>query len=134
MFADNLLLHKTIYCVQDYLDLQADTNALAKRLADHKLTLNVKRCKSLLISRKNSFISSLLPISINNSAFDKVQSYSYLVGVTITADLSWSDHINLIYMKARKQLGFIYRKFYGQAMPTTLKTLYTIYYLRKTTS
>ena len=127
MFADDLLLHKTIYCVQDYLDLQADINALAMWLADHKLTLNVKKCKSLLISRKrSSFISSLPPISINNSALDKVQSYRYL-GVTITADLSWSDHINLICTKARKQLGFIYRKLYGHAMPSTLKTLYTTF-------
>ena len=42
----------------------------------------------------------------------------------ITDDLSWSDHINSICTKARKQLGFIYRKFYGHAIPNTLKTLY----------
>ena len=48
LFADDLLLHKTIYCVQDYLDLQADAdadvNALAKWLVNHKLTLNMKKC------------------------------------------------------------------------------------------
>ena len=101
-FADDLLLHKTIYCVQDYLDLQADINALAVWLADHKLTLNMKKYKSLLFSRKrSSLISSLPPISINNSALNRDQSYRYL-GVTITVDLSWSNHINLICMKVRK--------------------------------
>ena len=52
MFADDLLLHKTIHSVQDYLDLQADINALAKWLVDHKLSLNVKKCKSLSILEK----------------------------------------------------------------------------------
>ena len=42
MFADDLLLHKTTNFLQDYLNLQADVDALAKWLSDHKLTLNVK--------------------------------------------------------------------------------------------
>jgi hypothetical protein len=50
-----------------------------------------------------------------------------MTAVEITADLSWSDHINSICTKARKQLGFIYRKFYGHVMPNTLKTLYTTF-------
>ena len=58
MFADNLLqdLCKTIHTVQDYLDLQTDVEALAVWLVDHKLILNVKKCKSLLISRKKSIV------------------------------------------------------------------------------
>ena len=75
MFADDLLLYKTIHSVQDYLDLQADVDALAEWLVDYKLTLNVKKYKSLLISRKrSSFVSSLPPIFINNCALEKVLS------------------------------------------------------------
>ena len=47
--------------------------------------------------------------------------------VLIIADLRWSDHVTTIYAKARKQLGFIYRKFYGHASRNTLKTLYTTF-------
>ena len=43
IFADNLLLCKTIHTVQDYLDLQANVDTLAVWLVDHKLTLNVKK-------------------------------------------------------------------------------------------
>ena len=96
MFADDLLLYKTIYTVQDYLDLQADVDALAEWLVDYKLTLNVKKCKSLLISRKkSSFVLSCPPISINNSALEAVLSYRYL-GVLTRGGLSWSNHINSI--------------------------------------
>ena len=49
------------------------------------------------------------------------------MGVLITDDLSWSDHISLICTKARKQLGFIYRKFYDHSTPNTLKSLYTAF-------
>lgn len=44
MFADELLLHKTIHTVQHYLDLPADVDALAEWLVDFKLTLNVEKC------------------------------------------------------------------------------------------
>ena len=94
-------------------------------LTDYKLTLNVKKCKSMLISRKvSSQISSLPPISLLNSPLDKVLSYRYL-GVLITASLSWSDHITTVCSKARRQLGYLYRKFYNHVTPDTLKTLYT---------
>ena len=127
MFADDLLLHKAIHSIEDYLHIQEDVNTLAQWLTDYKLTLNVKKCKSMLISRKvSSQISSLPPISLLNSPLDKVLSYRYL-GVLITASLSWSDHITTVCSKARRQLGYLYRKFYNHVTPDTLKTLYIAY-------
>jgi hypothetical protein len=127
MFADDLLLHKAIYSTEDYLRIQEDVNTLAQWLTDYKLTLNVKKCKSMLISRKaSSQISSLPPIALLNSPLDEVQSYRYL-GVLITAGLSWSDHITTVCSKARRQLGYLYRKFYNHVPPITLKTLYIAY-------
>ena len=79
MFADDLLLHKAIYSTEDYLHIQEDVNTLAEWLTDFKLTRNVKKCKSMLISRKTSTqISSLPPIQLLNSPLDKVQSYRNL--------------------------------------------------------
>ncbi len=51
MFADDLLLHKAIYSTEDYLRIQEDINTLAQWLTDYKLTLNVKKCKSMLIKK-----------------------------------------------------------------------------------
>ena len=34
------------------------------------------------------------------------------MGVHISSDLSWSVHIDIITSKARRTLGFVYRKFY----------------------
>ena len=127
MFADDLLLHKVIHSIEDYLHIQEDVNTLAQWLTDYKviITLNVKKCKSMLISRKvSSQISSLPLISLLNSPLDKVLSYRYL-GVLITASLSWSDHITTVCSKARRQLGYLYKN--NHVTPDTLKTLYIAY-------
>ena len=57
IFADDLLLHKVICCVEDFQALQEDVDLLANWINDHNLTLNVRKCKSLLVSRKNSCLS-----------------------------------------------------------------------------
>ena len=71
MFADDLLLHKAIYSIEDFLDVQEDVNILSQWPADYKLTLNVKKCKSMLISRKmSSQVSSPPLISLQNCPLD----------------------------------------------------------------
>ena len=57
IFADDLLLHKVIHCAEDFLALQEDVDSLADWIRDHYLTLNVRKCKSLLVSRKHSHLS-----------------------------------------------------------------------------
>ena len=52
IFADDLLLHKVICCIEDFLALQEDVDLLANWINDHNLTLNVRKCKSLLVSQK----------------------------------------------------------------------------------
>ena len=127
MFADDLLLHKAIYSIEDYFHIQEDVNTLSQWLVDYKLTLNVKKCKTMLISRKMvSLVSSLPPISLQSCPLDKVLSYKYL-GVLIAADLSWSGHVTTVCAKARRQLGYLYRKFYNHVTSNTLKTLYIAY-------
>ena len=115
-----LLLHESIHSLQDHLDLQKDGDTLVQWLLDHNLTLNVKKCKSLPLSRKNS--RSLLnrpSLPAQNCQLEKVQSYEYL-GVLITADLTWSCNVASASTKARKRLGLLYRKFYNYAEPKSL--------------
>ena len=49
--------------------------------------------------------------------------YKYL-GISITSNLSWSQHISLICTKAMRLLGLIYRKFYFHSNTFTLLKLY----------
>ena len=54
---------------------------------------------------------------------EKVDSYKYL-GVTLTSDLTWSDHIRNITAKSRRLVGLLYRQFYKWSSPATLSRLY----------
>ena len=49
--------------------------------------------------------------------------FKYL-GVLLTNNLSWSNHISELCSKARKILGLLYRQFYNNANPAILKQLY----------
>ena len=122
IFADDLLLHRTIYCAEDTLALQEDVDSLANWITVHQLTLNVRKFKSLLVSRKHSYLSGQ-SIMVSGQVLEKVESYKYL-GVVINSTLTWSNHISRVCSRARQQLGLLYRQFYGDSSTSTLKALY----------
>ena len=72
------------------------------------MQFNVTKCKCMLLSRKR--ISAPPTLYLNTQSMEVVRSYKYL-GVVISSDLSWSSHIQLVCMKAKKILGLIYRNF-----------------------
>ena len=76
----------------------------------------------MTISRKRA--KELPPtINLNGIPLDRVTEFKYL-GILITADLSWTAHINMIFAKARRLVGMLYRQFYQDADTSTLKQLY----------
>ena len=91
------------------------------------MSLNAAKCKYMLISRKRSSLASTLPtlfIGSPEATMEKVTCMKYL-GVHISSDLSWSIHIDIITSKARRTLGFIYRKSYRNVNSSMLTKLYT---------
>ena len=64
IFADDPLLHKVIYAIEDFLALQEDVDLLANQINIHNLALNVSKCKLLLVSRNHSYLSGQ-PVQIN---------------------------------------------------------------------
>ena len=54
-----------------------------------------------------------------------VRTYSYkYLGITITSNLSWSQHIHVICSKAKKLLVLLYRQFYLNTSTSSLLKLY----------
>ena len=110
MFADNALLYKVVKSITNFQDLQSDVNSFVQWTADHDLKLNVKKCKLLLLLRRRVPVCTHT-IMINDQPLEKVQSYKYL-GVHISSDLSWSNHVSNICSRAKKQMGMLYCCFY----------------------
>ena len=123
MFADDVLLYHSISCSDDYLDAQQSITAIEQWSSDNYLQLNSLKCKSMIISRKKTPTTPHHALVLNNGTLEQVESYKYL-GLLLTADLSWSSHISSICLKARKVLGLLYRRFYGNVSQDVLKQLY----------
>ena len=127
LYADDILVYKPIYSLDDHHLFQSDLSAISNWLAHNCMSLNAAKCKYMLISRKRSSLASILPtlfIGSPEATMEKVTSMKYL-GVHISSDLSWSTHIDIITSKARRTLGFIYRKFYRNVNSSVLTKLYT---------
>ena len=121
LYADDLMLYKSIFCSQDFTELQDDISCIEKWSADNHLTLNSNKCKVMLISRKRSSLS--LSFTLYGNVLEQVDSFKYL-GVTISNNLKWSIHIGIVCAKARRMLGLIYRHFYANCNSASLLKLY----------
>ena len=117
------MLYRAIRTPIDFNALQVDISNLCAWTDDNMLTFNEAKCKYMLISRRRQPVQPTSPIMIKESRMERVYSYQYL-GVWLTSTLSWSLHVAEICKKARRQLGFLYRKFYRNS---TLLQLYLAY-------
>ena len=73
------------------------------------------------ISQKKQGISGPTPdLKLYNQTLQRVDAYKYL-GLLISHDLSWSEHIWTLCNKAKK---FLYRRFYQYADSNTLLQMY----------
>ena len=77
----------------------------------------------MVLSRRRSCAVTPHRLYLQGTPLDKVPKYKYL-RVTITSDLSWSEHIQSITMKSKKLLGLLYRQFYRYSSNKALLTLY----------
>ena len=55
---------------------------------------------------------------------------SWHVNVQVTSTLTWSVQVESVCQRARRQIGIIYRKFYGHSNRSTLLQLYLAYVRR----
>ena len=102
LYADDILLYCTISSRSDFNLLQNDIDPINNWASSNFMTFNESKCKLMQISRKGNPTTPISPLLLNGSQLE------YL-GVLISSDLSWSQHIESVCSKARKILGLIYR-------------------------
>ena len=123
MYADDILLYRPISSPSDYHLLQTDIDTLSSWTTHNYMTFNVSKCKVMHISRKRNQHSPPSPLSLNGTILDVVPTFKYL-GVLISSDLSWSEHIQGVCNKARKILGLLYRRYCQHSDSSILRQLY----------
>ena len=67
----------------------------------------------------------LPPLLLNHVSLERVYSFKYL-GLQFSPSMSWSNHISLVIIKAKRLLGLIYRHFYKSSSNTLLSLYVTL--------
>ena len=103
LFADDCLLYREIKTHHDHTILQDDLKSMETWAEDWGMRFNTKKCYILSIKNKSSH-----PYTLNQSILERVQSIPYL-GVILSDDLKWKNHIDKITNKASQVIGFLKR-------------------------
>ena len=120
LYADDVLLYATIRTEQDCNQLQKDLDVLGKWADNWKMVFNPQKCEFLRIANKKHTI--LAQYNVQNKPIKEVNHAKYL-GVTISQNLSWSEHIKQITSKANRTKGFLQRNLHN-CTPTIKDRLY----------
>lgn len=89
--------------------LNQDLLTVAKWLNEHKLTLNLKKPKCMIIGSNRKLESKVaLTVSILDYNVENVCSFKYL-GIFISADFTWTKHVEYIASKVNQRLGLLKR-------------------------
>jgi len=120
LYADNILLYKPINSPNDVLLLQHDVNLILHWIRDQGLTPNHSKTMLLQFSRSKNVPT--VNISIDGHPLSCSESVKYL-GVTLSSNLTLSEHINIICKTAKCHLGLIHCKLH-QASPQAHHSIY----------
>ncbi len=94
----------------DQVLLQQDLQELSSWADTWGMNFNPSKCYILSTSGKGKFNTYLY--SLCGSVLSKVPNTKYL-GVTISQNLQWEEHVNNISARASKTLGFLRRNLQG---------------------
>ena len=108
LFADDYVLYRNIKSPLDCQILQDDLNSWAKWEMDWQMKFNVSKCHSTRVTRLHPRNQIQFSYTLHQQTLVQVQSAKYL-GLTITDNLDWGQHISEMTCKATKTLGFLRR-------------------------
>ena len=117
LFADDCVLYRNIHSLQDCLTLQEDLTSLGLWEADWQMKSNVAKFHSMRVTRHQHRKQILFYYSLHNQTLENVQSAKYL-GITITDNIDWGQHVSEISSKATKTIGFLRRNLAFAPMST----------------
>ena len=108
LFADDCVLYRNIKSPIDCQILQDDLNSLSQWETDWQMKFYVAKCHSMRVTRHLPDKQILFDYTLHQQKLEQVQSAKYL-GLTITDNLNWGQHVSEISCKATKTMGFLRR-------------------------
>ena len=118
LFADDSIIYREVSCEEDSRALQEDLEALQEWEVDWGMSFNPSKCHVMHVTRKRQPLYHTY--YLKGQALGVVDTAAYL-GVHLSKDLTWHDHIGKVTAKANRSLGFIRRNI--QKAPSKTKEL-----------
>ncbi len=106
MFADDILYHHPVQNSHELEEVQSDIASLEEWSDNHLLQLNPQKCKSMILSKRRCPTAKSAPLYLCGSELEEVEIFKYL-GVLVSKNLSWSEHISKLCTKACQILGLL---------------------------
>lgn len=110
LFADDSLLFKAISSSEDSMQLQKDLSSLEQWETTWQMSFNPSKCNVIRITPNKKKAILQTSYKLHGQTLETKSSSSYL-GVSVTDDLSWGDHIEKTVNKSNRTLGFLRRNF-----------------------
>ena len=106
LFADDTKLLRAIKTETDQIELQQDINLLVEWSNEWLINFNQQKCKIMTISKKEQHYKFTMDgVELLHTSMEKD------LGVLISNDLEWSNHVNSAVNKANQKLGQIKHSF-----------------------
>ena len=121
LICSNKILSSAVNDIQNMLDYVSNWSSVSQ------LTLNITKCKYLIISPPKKRSNSAITISLNGAPL-AVEDKLTILGITITSSLSWSDHANAMRSKINGKLNTIRR--FGRTLNSKTRVLAFNSYIR----
>ena len=87
--------------------LQDDLSRLAQWETEWQMKINVTKCHSMRVTRHLHDNQILFDYSLHQQRLEQIQSVKY-VGITITDNMDWGQHVSEISSKATKKMSFLW--------------------------
>ena len=125
LFADDTSLYVTIDedAVTATNQLNEDLSQISKWADTWLVKFNAGKSKALTVTLKKNLANIELPLSFNNTTLETVDKHKHL-GIELSTNLSWKEHITTISENAGKKLNIL-AKLKNLIDRKTLTTMYT---------
>lgn len=118
LFADDCVIYQEINSHTDHLALSASLNTISEWCKQWQMSINVKKSAVITITKRKQ--PSIFNYAVDGTMLPKVNQHKYL-GVTLTSDLNWTQHIDNVSAAALRKLFFLKRSL--KLAPTPIKLL-----------
>jgi hypothetical protein len=107
LFADDTVLYREILSPEDHKTLQCDLDKVLLWCRNNEMSLNAKKCNVMSVCRLH--VLTEFAYTVESAVLERVQSYKYL-GIYLSSDLSWNNHVDYACSRANRALGFVRRQ------------------------